>query len=207
MTLLSNLIETSERGFEHSYCLYNGESPYEEQCNTLMIGYLFKGLTSFGEWPLDPSTIKISVQEFKACLLNLHSNPLPVKLLENNGPGSEDHSQCGLCLLRHEIVAIPLRMPLGLEIPFKNERGNAMSISPLLNRWGFHSRDFERMDSDSEGDSDYYPPTDDDSEPDEEFSEGGSEVRSNESDGEEDEGDKEQNEGDQEQNKSGEGEN
>jgi len=182
LSLLSGLIEVCKKGLEQSCCIYGDESPYEEQCNILMAGYLLTGLRSLGGWPLDPSTIRISAEKFKSNLLGLHFNPLPVKFPVDNSSDLEDHSECGLHPLRHGIAAVSPTMHMyWLGERFDNDSCDAVAFaSPILRRWGFHRRDFERIDSDSEADDDYDDPTDSDSEPDEEFAEDDFEEESNE---------------------------
>jgi hypothetical protein len=189
LSLLSDLIEVCKKGLEQSYCTYRDESPYEEQCNILMTGYLLTGLRSLGGWPLDPSTIRISAKKFKANLLGLHFNALPVKFPGDNSSCSEDHSDCGFYALKHVIAAVSLTIPLCEPVTgFNHEsRDAAAFVSPILRRWGFCRRDFEIIDSDSEADGNYDDPTDSDPEPDEEFEEGGFEEESSE-DGEGNEG-------------------
>jgi len=188
VSLLSNLIEVCRKGLEQGCCIYGDESPYEEQCNILMAGYLLTGLRSHGGWPLDPSTIRISAEEFKSNLLGLHFNSLPVKFSVDDSSDLEDHSECGLHALKHRIATVSPTMHMcWLGELFDHDSDAEASTSPILRRWGFHKRDFERIDSDSENDGDYDDPTDSDSEPDEEFAEDGFKEESNE-DGEDNEG-------------------
>jgi hypothetical protein len=188
VSLLSNLVEVCKKGLEQSCCIYGDESPYEEQCNILMAGYLLTGVRSLGGWPLDPSTIRISAEEFKSNLLGLHFNSLPVKFSVDNSSDLEDHSECGLHSLKHEIAAVSptMRIYWPGELFDHDSRDAEVFTSPILRRLGFHRRDFERIDSDSEDDSDYDDPTDSDSEPDEEFAEDDFEEESNK-DGEDNE--------------------
>jgi hypothetical protein len=177
-----------KKGLEKSCCSYS-ESLYEEQCNMLMTGYLLTGLRSLGGWPLDPSIIRSSAEEFRTNLISLHFRPLPGKLPGDGIFDLEEHDDCGFYSLIRDIAAVSLPNPIYTIPTLRDDqsRDAAASISPVMYRLGFRRRDFELVESDSEADDSYDDRTDSDSEPDEEFEVDKSEEENSE-DGEDNEG-------------------
>lgn len=71
-------------------------------------GYLLRGLNNLldkWEWPLNAESISMSAREFKDGLLGIKYKPLP--LVAGIG-AKEDHSKCGLAILKHTVAKYSL---------------------------------------------------------------------------------------------------
>lgn len=133
------------------------------------VGYFIKGVreAGLGEWPFEGSGISISANSFKECLMNLKFDPLPVTVdggeerYEIRYKKGEDHSMCGVWVIRHEVAAYPLDPNFRVkdERFTKERRDREMGLFPGWMRLGFLKEDFS---GENEDDSDYEDEDDED---------------------------------------------
>ncbi|KAK2756129.1 hypothetical protein FQN54_005537 [Arachnomyces sp. PD_36] len=103
-SLILGLLNIRASALEGNHCVVN-DSQYRDQCNAMKNGFLMTGLKNLlgREWQLEDAWwVSLSPRSIKNGLLAANFMELPVV---GGDAGQEDHSECGMAALKHEIMA------------------------------------------------------------------------------------------------------